>query len=38
MRATAVKQLGHEIDAVLTVARPEADEDGGPDRQLRTAR
>ncbi len=26
MRATAVKQLGHEIDAVLTVARPETDE------------
>jgi serine protease SohB len=26
MRATAVKQLGQEIDAVLTVARPETDE------------
>ncbi len=26
MRATAVKNLGREIDAVLTVARPEADE------------
>ncbi len=26
LRATAVKQLGHEIDAVLTVARPETDE------------
>jgi len=26
MRATAVKQLGQEIDAILTVARPEADE------------
>ena len=26
MRATAVKALGREIDAVLTVARPEADE------------
>jgi serine protease SohB len=26
MRATAVKQLGHEIDAVLTVARPGTDE------------
>ncbi len=26
MRATAVKELGHEIDAVLTVARPETDE------------
>jgi serine protease SohB len=26
MRATAVKRLGHEIDAVLTVARPGADE------------
>ncbi len=26
MRATAVKQLGQQIDAVLTVARPEADE------------
>ena len=26
MRATAVRQLGHEIDAVLTVARPGTDE------------
>jgi len=26
IRATAVKELGREIDAVLTVARPEADE------------
>ncbi len=26
MRATAVKQLGQQIDAVLTVARPETDE------------
>ncbi len=26
LRATAVKELGHEIDAVLTVARPETDE------------
>ena len=26
MRATAVKRLGHEIDAVLTVARPGTDE------------
>jgi serine protease SohB len=26
MRATAVKQLGQEIDALLTVARPETDE------------
>ncbi len=26
MRASAVKRLGHEIDAVLTVARPETDE------------
>ena len=26
MRATAVRQLGQEIDAVLTVARPETDE------------
>ena len=26
MRATAVRQLGQQIDAVLTVARPEADE------------
>src|ERR1700674_3022690 len=26
MRATAVKRLGQEVDAVLTVARPETDE------------
>ena len=26
MRATAVKQLGQQIDAVLTVARPGTDE------------
>ena len=33
MRATAVKRLGQEVDAVLTVARPETDDDAnGPGR------